>query len=146
MNTKNILGNIKSLLNSGKLLEEEENKETITNVEMAKQEILPVDAPVAEAPVDEKPVLTDAERIDQLEKDVKELQKDLKDVQASLKPVEVAVKPVDEPIVAAMSAVVPIKKFDGAPIEEKTALAGIITRKTKDTQSRVFDRIANSKY
>lgn len=148
MNTKDILGNIKSLITNGKLLETEE---TLTNIEMAKQvepivtEEVPVteDTVVEEAPVEDK-APTDAERIEQLEKDVKSLQKDLKDVLESMKPAEEEKPKEDEPVVE-MSAVIPPKKFTGAPVEEKTVLTGIVNRKTQDTKSRVFDRMANSK-
>ena len=139
-----------------------QNSENMENME-AKQTLavdeVKVEGPMADTTVkdekkevikEEKMQEGDSSRLDSLEEQVNQLRVDIAqlfeavkklDVKEGIEVEDMAKKPM------MMSAEKPAsKKFNGAPVEAEPKLEGLVTRKTQDTQSRVFARLANSKF
>jgi hypothetical protein len=94
----------------------------------------------------------DSARLDSLEEQVNQLRVDIAELFEAVKKLDVkeGISPESEDMAKKpmmMSAEKPAsKKFNGAPVEAELRLEGLVTKKTQDTQSRVFARLANSKF
>lgn len=143
--------------NSKQLNASKQNLENMKNVEnlAAMPEEVKVEGPAAdttssneEAVVKkEEKMAGEAARLDSLEEQVNQLRVDIAQIFEAIKALDKKEGLPEEEMAKKkpqMMAAAP--KFNGAPVEAEPKLDGLVQRKTVDTQSRVFSRLANAKF
>jgi hypothetical protein len=143
--------------NSKQLNASKQNLENMENVEQlaAMPEEVKVKGPAADTKTfDEKEVVkkeeemaSEEQRLDSLEEQVNQLRVDIAQMFEAIKALDKKEGLPEEEMAKKkpqMMAAAP--KFNGAPLETEPKLDGLVQRKTVDTQSRVFSRLANAKF